>query len=928
MNPVIAVLKENIDRQNVYFVFPSQVASELWARKTCTLGIARSVAARRFLAWDSFKEEVILEKTPEREPATSTMRKLFAVSLVRRNAETPFLKALIPPAYAGTATVFAPFIARILPSLAYWEKKMKGQKSRDSEDEDYELVKKEYAAFLERYRLFEPSWEEIKIRQGSLRYVIFFPELIEDFTEYDALLTEPQFIRIKAKALWETEGPRLLYYQSARQEIREAVAELLRLHEEEGLPYEDMALSVPGLEEMESVLLRELRLHHVPFIRRAGRKLGETGAGRLFSLINESVSSHFSHKSLKALILNDHIPWKEREKNSALISFGIKYNCVSSYVQNGRAVDIWEEAFKGAYKEDRDLEGYYRELKRRALALAAAKSFSEIRKQYFAFRNGFLDMEKISQNDNAILSRCIEELFSLIELEERFNDTTLTPPSPFGFFISCLAEKEYVAANQKPGVNIFKWRVAAASPFACHFVLNASQSAAQVLYQPVKFLRQDKRKALGIEDFDASWAFFLLCDSGSDSGFKSRCRVSASAQTFSGWAIPHSFFARYRGIQSINTEQSQGGFYNDPYNEERLFWREGAALKSIFPLQKRSYEQWKNTLAQTENNFSFFSSPLNSGEGIKKLLDSAILGENEEISVSPTLDLNLFYTCPLLWLYSRVFGIREFSLEAPLLDDTALGILYHRILEDLFEKIKNEDGVFNSRRLDTYKSWVLEITRAAISEVPAFSGPLAVPLVAPQAAGISKKIAGLLDLEAKHFDGYTVAELELAVSLKTAGINIRGIIDRVSVSPSGEPVIVDYKSSYLPEQTALEDLDAFYLSEFQMPIYTMLYEEKAGRKTAGAFFYNIKGRRLKAVMGASSGGRSPVPCRDEYEAFLQAAEKQIKEFAQKLKARDFMPREISIANCLDCTYKTVCRTAYFLNPARPLRKGDTHGSSA
>ena len=86
MNTVIRAITEHIGDQNISFVFPSQIAATLWARKICTLGIVRSVAAKRFLGWDRFKEEVIREKDTKREPATSVMRKLFADALIRKNA--------------------------------------------------------------------------------------------------------------------------------------------------------------------------------------------------------------------------------------------------------------------------------------------------------------------------------------------------------------------------------------------------------------------------------------------------------------------------------------------------------------------------------------------------------------------------------------------------------------------------------------------------------------------------------------------------------------------------------------------------------------------------------------------------------------------------------------------------------------------------
>ena len=954
MNIVISLIKENISSQKTNFVFPSQTAADLWARKTCTLGISRSVAAGRFLAWDRFKEGIIEEK--QRQPVSAVMRKLFAESLVRKNAEAcrnvrstnaggsfPF-NSIIPAEHSANGGVFAPFIARLLPALASWETavKKKGY-CLSPEDNDYALIKKEFGAFMERHELFEPSWEKNKIKkkiiEGKTNYIIFFPELIEDFTEYEPLLKPPCFKIITGDRV-TANAHKLTLFQSARDEIRSAVLKMQKIHADEGVPYEDMAVSVPELEEMEPCLLKEFRLRHIPFTRRAGRPLGETGAGRLFRLINECAASGFAFTSLKALILNDHIPWKDMEKNQALVRFGIEYNCVSGYLQNGKQVDIWEEAFKEltaqassvpAHNDKyRGLRSYYGDLKKRLLAFTGAKTFKDIRKHYFGFRGdsgrgGFLDMENISAEDNAVLGRCIEELSSLIELEEKFDDPGLVPSSPFGFFISCLNEKEYVMANQKPGVNVFKWRVAAASPFDCHFALNASQSAASVLYQPLKFLREDKRKALGINDMDASAAFFTLCGIGSGADDCSAgLYISASSQTFSGWAIPHSFFAG-RTINALPIPA-------EPYQEERGFWRtlqSNAGLEKIYPVQKLSFDNWKETLNLKENNFSFFTSTLprklqpgvSAENPVIELIKNALPQEDGVLTVTPTNDLNVFFMCPVLWLYKRIFKTDKFSLDAALLDDIALGLLYHRILEALFLKIKNHDKSFDSSRLDTYKEWAFEASCVEIKKQRVFKGPLAIPLVLPLARGISKRICALLKNEAKFFDNYKVLELELPVNYSAGGLRVKGIIDRVSVSPEGEPVIIDYKSRYLPDQTAPEDIEDTYLSEFQMPLYIKLYEEKikndgGAHTVSGAYFYSIAGRNIKAVVGEKSRAGSKALSREEYAPFLEAAEEQINEFGQKAKSYNFVPPEIRFSDCINCMYKTVCRTTFSSRPDR------------
>ena len=289
------------------------------------------------------------------------------------------------------------------------------------------------------------------------------------------------------------------------------------------------------------------------------------------------------------------------------------------------------------------------------------------------------------------------------------------------------------------------------------------------------------------------------------------------------------------------------------------------------------------------------------------------------LTVTPRNDLNVFYQCTLKWLFERIFKTKEFSLEAVLLDDTLLGILYHQILDDIFQKIREEDSAFDSRRLDVYKLWALEATKAAIEKHPAFKGPLAIPLVSPQSAGMAKKISALLETEAKYFNGYRVAELELRVSQNTEDLYINGIIDRVSVSPDGGPVIIDYKTKLLPNQTEIGKLGENPLMEFQMPLYIRLYEEMSAAdkgedaaKVKSACFLSITdpNNRIKSVMGINK-----APGREEYTPFLEAAENQIREFGKKVKNLDFVPREIRFKDCVGCIYKPACRSTYFLNAA-------------
>ncbi|MDR2184752.1 MAG: PD-(D/E)XK nuclease family protein [Treponema sp.] len=1013
MNPVLEILAGEITNPKVRFVFPSETASSLWARKVCLFTGTRSVALDRFLAWDRFKEKVVRAEVRGRRPVSGVIRRLFAEALIKKNAasvkagggltggtgETGFpFHSLIPPAFAEEGAVFAVSLAALLPSLALWESK-RAQAAiyrNDDEDRDMELIKREYAAFLDRYGLFEPSWEKPPLRDREYSYIIFFPEIIDDFDEYEALLTVPPVRLIYAgeKAFCPAAGDgasadtgpaqpdsggALRLYNSAREEIRSAVLEIRRLHEEGGIPYEDMAISVPGLEDIEPYLLRELSLYNIPFHRHSGQPLGEYGAGRLFPLIGGCTANNFSFSSLKALILNDRLPWRYPELNRALIEFGIKNNCVSGYAEKGRFVDVWTGAFRAS--RERNLGRYYEELKSALRSVAGSSSFAEIRRRYFAFRGriwkireepaveirrqgnpgrgvgrsagentgdfisredwsrgeGFFSRDRISDEGDAVLARCIEELSALIQLEEEYPE--LIPVSPFAFYLSILQSQQYVPQRSEAGVNIFRYRVAAAAPFSCHFLLNASQDAATVLYQPLRFLRQDKRSRLGLTDTDASASFFRLYRPRGWGSFKPYTRISASRENFSGWAIPHSYFAG-----SILEAPPPP---DDPFTEERSWWAGlhsassmtsssmtapitneagtgGTAVggnifpSKLFPVQQEGFKRWRAAL---EGSFSpgrfnllrtSFPGPGFCHQMLRKRIAARQYDEPGRLmKVSATADLNPFFTCPALWFYQKILGLKPFFLEAQLLDDASLGLLYHEILRNLFGEIREQDGSFQSAHIDRYRSWLVRITALAARQYQAFQGPLAVPLLVSQSAAIVKRLSVLLKTEAKYFDGYIVGALEQRLCLEQEGMLLNGIIDRVSVSPGDEVVIIDYKTGGSHSKKASTGTEDDDLRDFQIPLYIKLYEEETGQRTAAACFMIINKHDISVMVG--SPGRKRGHSRDEYQKTLDILEKKLGQFRQSVEELDFAPRTFSLKDCLGCDYRTLCRTSFFLN---------------
>jgi hypothetical protein len=981
MNTILSLISGELQSRSSRFVFPSEAASSLWAQKICGFTGTRSIALDRFLAWDRFKEGIIRSEVQDKEPVSAVLRKLFAGNLVRRNAEAlrlggdragttagstsasgeeaglPF-RVLIPPAFAEDGAVFAARIAGLLPSLKLFGLKLEAAGTayrRDDEDRDFTVLEKEYAAFLEKRRLFEPSWERPPLKDREHHYYIFFPEAVEDFAEYEAILRDEPTVHLIR--LEKSDPPPLFAFTSSRAEIRSAVLEIRRLYEEEGVPYEDMAVSVPGLESMEPYLLREMSLFNIPPHRRSGRPLADYGTGKLFSLAGSCALNNFSFTALKSLLLNEKLPWSRPALNKALINFGVLNNCVSAYRDKGKQIDVWVEAFRTAGREER-LRQYYLELKNVLSSMTGARTFGDIRKYYFAFRGkweketgaaGFLSRDACTDEGDAVLARCIEELSSLIQLEEKYPD--LTPPSPFQFFLDILREKQYVPVQEKAGVNIFPYRVAAAAPFTCHFVLNASQDAATVLYQPLGFLRQDKRKRLGLaaEDADVSDSFFRLYRLGPWETFTPRLRISASSQTFSGWAIPHSVFFESSSGAGVPDAPSSRDDAGDFFRQEQNWWAAGGSFFSgdrdavfpsrLFSAQKSGFENWRTVLnLRRQESYSLLNRPFPRNTTAASLLENRISAkqhihdENEGggslIRVSATTDLNVFFSCPAKWLYQKIFEAENLVLEARLMDDASLGLLYHQILKDLFTRIREEDGMFRQERIAAYNAWIEEITFASARNYPAFQGPLAVPLVVSQAAAITRRLRALLETESRYFNGYTAAALEFPLRLEREGVLLYGILDRVSVSPDDEPVIIDYKTSAPPSKAESTGADDSPLRDFQMPMYVKLYEAKTGVPVETACFLSINKHDITAVIG--SPGKKRGHTREAYQKTLDVFDGCTRRFAEALDTLDFVPPETDWNTCSECDYRCLCRTTFTLNVkpfAKNIKTADNNSST-
>ncbi|MBR5096748.1 MAG: hypothetical protein IK094_06545, partial [Treponema sp.] len=242
-------LKKNILDKNSVFIFNTDVAANSWTdfivRQDGKDGWPLTVAQERFLAWDAFKGKALKSKKQGRKAIPALLRKLFARLLLERirNGEFSF-ERIINSDYKENALSFTDWLAGVLPSLGRWrllagkfiDENEKFKDERDtSENRDYLKLFQEYSRFLDERGLFEPAWQDSRFDDESeKKYIVFFPELLDDFDEYKEVLSEAeqkgrvQLVQIPQ----EKEEIPADYWTSMRLELRMAALRILEERKE------------------------------------------------------------------------------------------------------------------------------------------------------------------------------------------------------------------------------------------------------------------------------------------------------------------------------------------------------------------------------------------------------------------------------------------------------------------------------------------------------------------------------------------------------------------------------------------------------------------------------------------------------------------------------------------------------------------------
>ena len=82
MNSVETTLLKNINNPASLFIFPTDVAASRWADHLLRLRRGGTIAMKKFIAWDTFKQKSIRSMFQDKKSIPSVLRKMFIDVLI------------------------------------------------------------------------------------------------------------------------------------------------------------------------------------------------------------------------------------------------------------------------------------------------------------------------------------------------------------------------------------------------------------------------------------------------------------------------------------------------------------------------------------------------------------------------------------------------------------------------------------------------------------------------------------------------------------------------------------------------------------------------------------------------------------------------------------------------------------------------------
>ena len=891
-------------------VLPAEVSAAHWRKR-----LARRrgcLWADEVVSWDRFKEEAF-GASEEHRPANRLMRRIFAEQFLKQNARRPQLERLIAPHYAAYSGRYAASLMALLPQLAALRRAAAASLDPAAAAapntvpvlrRDLDRLYTAYRAFLDEHELFEPQWRAAELTLPAEPVALIACDLATDFAEYRRALTaaaaESGRILIVEAPRHFSPAAQLRRYPTVSGEITDVLLRIEALLAE-GVPGHEIAVTVGDLPALRDRIRLEAAARGVPIVIRQGRPLAEYSAVALFGLMASATAEEFRFERARDLLLHRAIPWRDP---------GELRRRLTAAAARGRLTVT-------------DGDATLRALARDVRGVVTAATFAAIRERLYAFFAAYVDTGSFPPDQERAFQAALDVMTELVREEERGLPAL---EDPFGFFVSLLADRQYVPREDTGGVSIYPYRVSVGLVPKHHFILNCSQSATKVgAAGAVQLIPETDHEALGIDAYDVSHAMLrAYAASGETVTFAVSDRGAGGAQ------LPAESFTT-AGIEELTDHLA------DPLELERRYLAGETAEPPdrVYPAQRSGLMHAAHTLERAETgDRAVTAAPIPSVVWRRRedTTDSEI---PREITVS---ELERYWNCPLGYLMEFLYGARDLETVPEPSAPRHIGTLYHRALQGLYEWIRNTDGTLDRSHRERYREQAREISRDTLSGE---ARPLRDAAETSYLMLLDQITDFVIDYDLEHFNGYEVYALEAPFSYPPEGgaegeagaggegsaggeaggeiMGLRGRIDRVLRNPeTGGVVVADYKRRNVPgkktlalelaEHPALEPGAADPDTELslQMAAYAYLLERN-GHHVEAAMYYNLEEAKTSYVYGGTGG--KPYLTRDQLDTVIGRIAERLAALPERLRAGDFRVPHPDWG-CAECRMRGVCRQRF------------------
>ncbi|NLZ76826.1 MAG: hypothetical protein GX911_02530, partial [Spirochaetales bacterium] len=291
-------------------VFPSEAARRSHLIEHALKSEDGVVAGDSALSFDTFRAS-FLPTRPDRIPTTPLIRFIFAYEFIEDgNPISSFYNPKFPESKQQVLGV----IASMLPSLGEVLTSEVKAHMPGALFLQLQTVHAAYREFLDRNGLFEPRYDPVAVPSGwdtDREVRILYSDLVPEAAVLHEELGGPEWLKLIPTP--RTDAPTIDVYANHLQEIRSTLRRIRDLLEQ-GVATHEIMICLANGDELLATLEDEAFFYGIPLSVRQGRSPLEYPAGRFFTLLDEVHGDHFSLRSLKNLLLEPAIPWKEKER--------------------------------------------------------------------------------------------------------------------------------------------------------------------------------------------------------------------------------------------------------------------------------------------------------------------------------------------------------------------------------------------------------------------------------------------------------------------------------------------------------------------------------------------------------------------------------------------------------------------------------------